>query len=192
MPTTYAAKIASLAEADFDQFHGFNETTTRMSNRIRKYWTEVGLHFPGVGTPWSAVFVSFFVKSSGATASEFHFAAAHARFVFVAIRNAQNNVGVFRGRRLNQYAPKIGDIIQNNRGGNTFDFDHAAAHNDYESHSAIVVEEGIDGNGRYVRTIGGNEADSVGDKIVRLSARGLIRQPSTDPHRYMCVIENLK
>ncbi|MER8873380.1 DUF2272 domain-containing protein [Mesorhizobium sp. M0814] len=192
MPTTYAAKLASLAESDFDRFHGFHETTTKMSTRIRKYWTDIDLHFPGVGTPWSAVFVSFFVKSAGATAAEFHFAAAHARFVFAAIQNAQNSVGVFRGRRLNGYAPKIGDIIQNNRSGNMFDFDFAAAHNDYESHSAIVVEEGVDGNGRYIRTIGGNEADTVGDKVVRLAVSGLIKQPPTDPHRYICVIENLK
>ena len=192
MPTAYARKIASLAESEFDQFHGFHETTTKMSNRIRKYWTGIGLSFPGVGTPWSAVFVSFFVKSAGATAAEFHFAAAHSRFVFAAIQNAQNNAGVFRGRRLTAYAPKIGDIIQNNRSGNTFNFDFAAANKNYESHSAIVVEEGVDGNGRYVRTIGGNEADTVGDKIVRVTAGGFIKQPSTDPSRYICIIENLK
>ncbi|RWB20416.1 MAG: DUF2272 domain-containing protein [Mesorhizobium sp.] len=163
-----------------------------MATRIRKYWADIGLPFPGVGTPWSAVFVSTFVKWAGATAAEFQFAASHSQFVFAAIQNAQNGVGVFRGRRLNAYGPKIGDIIQNNRSGNTFDYSYAAAHKNYESHSAIVVEEGADGSGRYVRTIGGNESDTVGDKIVRLTAGGLIKQPSTDPHRYICVIEDLK
>ena len=192
MPTTYAKKLATLAEAEFDQFHGFHETTTRMSNRIRKYWTDIGLSFPGVGTPWSAVFVSAMVKWAGATAAEFQFAASHSQFVFAAIQNGQNGVGVFRGRRLNDYAPKIGDIIQNNRNGNTFDFGFAAAHRNYESHSAVVVEEGFDGSGRYVRTVGGNESDRVGARVVRLTAAGLIKQPATDPSRYICVIEDLK
>lgn len=192
MPTTYAKRLASLAENEYDQFHGFHETNSRLAARIKKYWNDIDLSFPGVGVPWSAVFVSFFVKTAGATSSEFKFAAAHAKFVFRAIKNANNNTGVFRGRRLSEYAPKIGDIIQNNRNGNTFDFNFAANNDSYESHTAIVVEEGTDGNGRYVRTIGGNESDTVGDRIVRLKANGLIKQPSTDPKRYICVIENLK
>lgn len=192
MRTTYATKLASLAEAEFDQLHGSHETTSRMASRIRKYWTDIGMQFPGVGTPWSAVFVSYFVKCAGATAAEFRFADSHSEFVFKAIRNARNEEGVFRGRRISEYAPKIGDIIQNNRGGNSFDFDHAAAHQQYASHSAIVIEEGSDGNGRYVRTIGGNEADTVGDRVVRVRSNGLIRQPAADPTRFVCIIENLK
>ena len=192
MPSTYAKKLAAFAENEFDVYHGFHETTTKMSTRIKKYWMDIGLPFPGVGTPWSAVFVSFCVKSAGATASEFKFAASHSVFVYTAIKNANANTGVFRGRALTSYAPKMGDIIQNNRSGNTFDFAYATAHANYESHSAIVVEEGVDGTGRYVRTIGGNESDTVGDKVVRLTAAGLIKQPATDPTRYICIIENLK
>ena len=59
-----------------------------------------------------------------------------------------------------------------------------------ESHSAIVVEEGQDNNGRYVLTVGGNEGDSVGLKRVALSAEGLIRQRDENP--YISVIQNLK
>ena len=192
MATTFTTRLASLTENEFDQFHGFVETTSRMAGRIKKYWTDIGLHFPGVSTPWSAVFVSFFVKSAGATNAEFKFAAAHSEFVFEAIKNAKNGIGVFRGRPISEYAPKIGDIIQNNRNGNSFDFNHAASHHSYESHTAIVVEHRQDGNGKYVRTIGGNESDTVGDKVIRLKPNGLIRQPSADPARFICVIENLK
>ena len=148
MPSAYALKLAKIAEAEFDNFHGYHETTSKMAARIKTYWTSLGLGFPGVGTAWSAVFTSFFVQSAGAVASEFKFSPAHAQFVFVAIQNAIAGVGVFRGRDVASYAPKIGDIIHNNRNGNTFNFPFAAANKSYESHTAIVVEEGSDGSGR--------------------------------------------
>ena len=130
-----------------------------MQTRIKGYWTGIGLNFPGVATPWSAVFVSTHVKKAGATAAEFKFAAAHAKFVYAAAKNAANQTGVFRAFAVTDYAPKVGDIIQNNRNGHAYDFNYAKSHSAYESHSAIVVEEGSDGAGRYVRTIGGNEGD---------------------------------
>jgi hypothetical protein len=192
MPTQFANKLAKLAEDEFDSFSGFHETTPKMSKRIRAYWVGLGLTFPGVGTAWSAVFVSFFVKSAGAASTEFLFSPRHAQFVHAAIQNENSGIGLFRGKRITQYGPKIGDIIQNNRNGNTFDYAHAAAHSSYESHSAIVVEEGVDGSGRYVRTIGGNESDTVGQRVVRLTNNGLIVQPKSDPSRFICVIQNLK
>lgn len=190
--TVHAKKLAAITEAEFDNFGGFHETTPQMAGRIKKYWTGLGLDFPGVGTAWSAVFVSFHVMKAGASAAEFKFSPRHGVFVRKAIANSAQGVGLFRGRRLQDYSPKLGDIIQNNRNGNKFDFQFAAQNDAYESHSAIVVEEGIDGNGRYVRTVGGNESDTVGEKVVRLNSQGLIRQPAADPTRFICVIENLK
>jgi hypothetical protein len=192
MPTPFCLKLAKLAEAEFDNYNGFHETSPKMAARIKKYWTSVSDPFPGVGTAWSAVFVSFFVKEVKATSAEFTFSPRHAVFVHDAIQNAQAKKGVFRAFPISGYAPKIGDIIQNNRNGNKFDYAYAAASSKYESHTAIVVEEGIDGSGRYVRTIGGNESDTVGQRIVRLSKAGFILQPKADPSRFICVIQTLK
>lgn len=192
MATTYAKKLAALAEAEFNNFNGLDETNSAMAARIKKYWTGLGMPFPGVATAWSAVFVSFFVKSAGATSSEFHFSARHSEFVFHAIKNQVAGTGVFRAHPISGYAPKIGDIIQNNRNGNTYDYAFAKANSGYKSHSAIVVEEGVDGSGRYVRTVGGNESDTVDDKIIRLNASGLIKPPSASPKRFICVIQTLK
>lgn len=192
MATAFATKLADMVEAEYDQFHGYHETTSKMASRIRTYWTGIGLNFPGVSTAWSAVFVSFMVKSAGATAQEFAFSSAHSEFVFEAIANQTNGSGVFRAHPINAYAPKIGDIIQNNRLGNKFDYAHARANKSYFSHTAIVVEEGSDGSGRYVRTVGGNEGDTVGDRTVRLKPNGTIQQPKSTPSYYICVIQNLK
>jgi hypothetical protein len=192
MASIFATRLAALAETEFNTYNGIHETQPRMAARIKKYWTDIGLSFPGVGVAWSAVFVSFLVKSAGATAAEFDFSARHSEFVFAAIRNFTNGTGVFRGQEVKNYAPKIGDIIQNNRSGNTYDYAFAKAHPGYKSHSAIVVEEGMDGFGRYVRTVGGNESNTVDDKIVRLKSNGLINQPSADPTRFISIIQTLK
>lgn len=192
MATTFAKKLARKAEDEFNNYHIYDETAPIMAARIKTYWTDIGLSFPGVGVPWSAVFVSSRVKAAGATKTEFKFAAAHSVFVYQAAKNAAANVGVFRAFAPTSYAPKIGDIIQNNRSGNTFTFSYAKSHENYVSHSAIVVEEGVDGSGRYVRTIGGNESDKVGERIVRVTSSGLIKQPASALNYYISVIQNLK
>jgi len=192
MASDFAKRLAKLAEREYDNYSRLHETTATMQRRIKWYWSSIGMRFPGVSTPWSAVFVSANVKKTGATASEFKFAAAHAKFVHATIRNAISGTGVFRAFPVSEYAPKVGDIIQNNRNGNAFDYRYAKSHDSYASHSAIVVEEGSDGSGRYVRTVGGNEGDRVGDRVVRLTNTGLIGQPSSAPRYYICVVQNLK
>lgn len=96
---------------------------------------------------------------------------------------------MFRGHDPSGYAPKLGDILQNNRAGNSYTFPYASTHKSYQSHSAIVIEVGTDTKGRYLRTVGGNESDSVGMKEVRLNAQGIVKNPLG---LYISVIENLK
>ncbi|ATE72059.1 hypothetical protein CNO08_12305 [Lysobacter capsici] len=177
MPSTFTKKLATVAQEQHRKFSLFRENQNPLSAQIRLYWTELGLSFPGVGTAWSAVFVSWCMKQAGATKHQFGFSARHGDFIHAAIANAQAGQGVFLGRRVAQYAPKVGDLLHNNRSGNSFDFDFAATHRKYESHSAIVVEVGTDNRGRYLWTIGGNEGDSVGIKEVRLTSTGLVKNP---------------
>ena len=131
MATAFATKLASLAEAEYDNYGGHHETTSRMATRIRKYWGDLGLGFPGVSTPWSAVFVSFFVKSAGATSSEFRFAPRHSEFVFQAIKNGKAETGVFRGLPIVIFSPKIGEIFKKKLKVKHFDLVHASANQDY-------------------------------------------------------------
>lgn len=144
MASKYCTDLAKICEDLHDRFHLINETDEPLRSQIKRFWQDIGLPFPGVATPWSAAFVSSCVKKAGATAAEFKFAAAHSVFVHKAIANAASNSGVFRGVDIATGKPEIGDIIQNNRGGSTFDFNFAAGHPNYQSHSAIVVETGAD------------------------------------------------
>ncbi len=188
MQTSFQKKLATIAQGQYDRYRFLRENQEPLSTQIKAYWRGIGLPFPGVDEAWSAVFVSWCVKNAGATAAQFKFSSAHSRFVHAAIANAQSGNGVFHGRRPLEYAPKTGDILHNNRAGNRFDFDFAKANKQYKSHSAIVIEVGTDSRGRYLRTIGGNEGDSVGMKEVRLTARGLVKNGDG---LYIAVIETL-
>ncbi|MCC7284160.1 MAG: DUF2272 domain-containing protein [Acetobacteraceae bacterium] len=188
MISEFEQKVAAIAKDQFDQFNQLSESDPPLAAQIERYWKELGLPFPGVGTAWSAVFVSWCIRNAGATKKDFKFSPRHAVFVQWAIVNAETNQGRFRGLPITECVPTIGDIIQNNREGNSFGFEHAAAHDDYPSHTAIVVEEGKDPKGRFVITIGGNESDTVGRKRVALSADGLIVQRPNNP--YICVVQS--
>lgn len=187
-PTPFQKKLTTIAGREFERFHLLRENQEPLKTRIEEYWDDLGFTFQSVSVPWSAVFVSWCVKHAGATAQQFKFAAAHARFVNRAIRDAQAGIGVLHGRQLDAYSPKTGDILQNNRSGHRFTFNFAAQNTGYESHSAVVVEVGVDNAGKYLRTIGGNEGDSVGLKEVRLDARGRVKNPDG---LFICAIETL-
>jgi hypothetical protein len=177
MSTEFHNKLISTARDQYDRFHTIRENQEPLSSQIKLYWSAIGFHFPGVATAWSAVFVSYCVKAAGATAGQFKFAEAHSEFVYQAIANAKTGKGDFKAFAPRARAPQPGDIIQNNRSGDHFDFAFAADQPSYESHSAIVVEVGARGTERYAKTIGGNESDSVGMKEVALDGDGLIKNP---------------
>lgn len=187
-PTAFQKKLATVAQQQYDKYHLFRENQKPLSTQIRSYWTGLGFTFPGVGERWSAVFISWCVKQAGATKAQFKFSARHAEFVFEAIKNAKSGSGVFRGYPVTDYSPKLGDILQNNQPGLSFDFAYAAAKSSYSSHSAIVMEVGSDNKGQYLRTIGGNESNSVGLKEVRLDSKGRVKNGEGV---YISVIETL-
>ena len=190
MLSAFEEKVSAVAQEQYDKFHFHSENDKPLADQIKVYWAGLDLKFPGVGTAWSAVFVSWCIKQAGATSSEFRFSARHSDFVFWAISNADARRGLFQALPITECAPSVGDIIHNNREGKSFDYGFAAANRKYESHSAIVVDTGRDGTGRFATTIGGNESDSVRRKRVILNEDGFIAQRKANP--YICVIQTLK
>lgn len=190
-PSAFAMKLAGVAQEQHDKFHLMHEADPPLCKQIKKYASDLQLGPTDCVTePWSALFVSWCVKTAGATAAEFKFSKAHSVFVHQAIQNADNGTGVFRGFDITAQAPAVGDIIQNNRKGNKFDFAFARAKEHYDSHSAIVVEVGHDSEGGFALTVGGNEGNSVRQTVVRLTPQGFIRQRTNSP--FICVVKNLK
>lgn len=187
---SYSDRVVARAREQHNLYHNFSETEEPLRSQIRNYWEDIDFTFPGVSTAWSAVFVSWCMKEGSATDNGFRASTAHSRFVFKAIHDKRSGSGLFHGYRITDYAPRPGDIIHNNRSGQSLTYDFAAEHEAYESHSAIVVEAGTDHNGRYAITIGGNESNSVSTKRVQLTDDGFVKQRSSNP--YIAVIRTLK
>jgi GH25 family lysozyme M1 (1,4-beta-N-acetylmuramidase) len=186
----YSSRVVTRAREQHSRYHQFSEDEEPLRSQIRNYWDDIGFAFPGVSTAWSAVFVSWCMREGSSVDNGFKASTAHSRFVFKAIKDRRDGTGLFHGYRINEYAPQPGDIIHNNRGGQSLTYDFAAAHEAYESHSAIVVETGSDSSGKYALTIGGNESNSVGLKRVALDGSGMVQQRASNP--YISVIRTLK
>jgi|SRR5215210_6047166 len=191
MSSAFAKRLATVAQQQHTKFQFTNEADPALCKQIKKWTEDIGFAFTScTKVPWSAVFISWCVQQAGATRSEFKFAMAHSVFVNQAIKNALNGEGVFQGFDITAQKPAVGDIIQNNRRGNNFDFAFARTHANYESHSTIVVEIGQDTQGGFAFCIGGNENDSVRRSVVRLNATGFIKQRDGNP--FICVVKDLK
>lgn len=189
--SAFAKKLASTAQAQHTRFQFTNEADPTLCRQIRKWTEDIGFRFTScTRVPWSAVFISWCVKQAGATRAEFKFAMGHSVFVNQAIKNATTGAGVFRGFDITAQPPAVGDIIQNNRSGNAFDFAFAKTHANYESHSAIVIEIGQDTAGGFAFCVGGNENDSVRRTVVRLNSAGFIKQ--RPGNSFISVIKDLK
>jgi hypothetical protein len=191
---TVGRSVVAIAKNEFDRFHGFKEGQEPLRSRIADYYEAAGgsrnLDPTLNVNAWSAAFVSFCVKQSKATSSQFAFSMQHSVFVHAAIANANANRGVFRGHRVTEYAPKLGDLIHHNRDGSSLaDFEFAQTHADYPSHSAIVIDFDTHNGGRRAGTMGGNESNSVGQSFFALDASGFLDQTKI-AQKLICVVEN--
>ncbi|GJD53059.1 hypothetical protein OPKNFCMD_5830 [Methylobacterium crusticola] len=200
MPMTHTARsVVAAAKAEFDRFADIDEGDEPLRSRIADYYEAGGgsrdLDPTLNENAWSAAFVSFCVKQAGATARQFKFNLSHSVFVRAAIANGEANVGVFRGHRVGDHAPALGDLIHHNRSGGTLSFDFARDHTGYPSHSCIVVGFEMRNGVRHAVTIGGNEflaggTGTVGTKAFPLDTNGFLNQAAIGP-KLICVVENL-
>lgn len=189
---------AAAAKAEFARYKGIDEGQEPLRTRIADYY-EAGRGSRNLDptrneNAWSAAFVSYCIKQSGATADQFAFSLRHSVFVHDAIKNTDMRRGVFRGYPISDYAPKLGDIVHHNRGGANLSFEFARANSDYPSHSAIVVDFVMQNGVRHAVTVGGNEAlangtGTVGQKFFPLDANGFLN-PSATTTKFISIIEN--
>ena len=165
------AEIEALLRAAVDEWLRFekgraDEAADPYYKYVREMWAAIGepydgrSHYPnGEEVPWSAAFISWVVRKGGPAYANFKFAASHSVFVNNAIkaRVTGRQDKPFWGYRITEQRPELGDIIQRNRGGNSFSYSYAENHTQYNSHSDIVVEVKPD----IVRVLGGNVSDTV-------------------------------
>jgi hypothetical protein len=148
---------------------------------LQDYWkTGPGLSFTAaqIGSktfqashPWSAAFISWVMRKAGA-GKAFKYAASHSVYISAAKANRiADNANPFKAYRLNEIAPRVGDLICRSRAGSGATYD--AIHPGMTTHCDIVtaVKPGA------LTVIGGNVDNSVKRRIVRTDSLGRVTLP---------------
>lgn len=137
--------------------------------------------------PWSAAFISFIMKASGADTA-FKYSGRHATYIVDAVKNRNTPKYPFRGYPINEQKPEIGDLICAPRGANKgLIYDRIVQTEDFQSHCDIVVAK----TNSNIEVIGGNVGDTVAKTIVALNASGYIdKSPDSAFRNWFVVIKN--
>jgi hypothetical protein len=209
--SAFTDKVAAQCLTEFGRFNNGQgrETKDPFAGFVGEYW-KTGLKTnnidgrttfqDGNGQPfrpaWSAAFISFIMRTSGA-GNAFFYHEGHIHYVVKAIRDAKAGADAkFLGRDPKTQVPKVGDLINAGRGSaNAVTFKTVLAKygskpvdqgNFLPSHSDIVID--VNMAKKKLTTIGGNvEVDTVGKKTWDLKSDGtLVKGPSL-----ICVIECL-
>ncbi|QIE55933.1 DUF2272 domain-containing protein [Pikeienuella piscinae] len=162
--------ILRICREELARFDGGSakETEDPQYLRVGDYWRAVGqpndgrtLDASGKRPAWSAAFISFVLKEAGA-GDRFKYSVGHCHY----FQDCVDRTGpaLYEAVSAADAIPKPGDIVHYGR-SDAEKHDFAAARADYgndsfyPSHSAIVVE--VDRDRGEIKTIGGNESDSV-------------------------------
>jgi len=144
-----------------------------------------------IDTSWSAAFISYVVRQSGAPPNEFRYANAHRVYIYDAFATSAAEVahrateGLYRACPLTATRPRLGDLICQQREPALIaatetdtreriraDLDRAAdVRSVQQTHCEVVAH--IDVQARKVYTIGGNANQSVAARKMNLRGRGL-------------------
>ena len=169
-------RIARVARAEFRRWRpgggaALTETSPAASPILREYYrTGVGVAVTDAqlqnssyqaGHPWSAVFISYVMRTAGAGA-HFTYSPAHQTYIRAARRNRLGGVvgNPFWAYRVSEIAPRIGDLVCNARAGSGATYDNIGGPQTRATHCDVVTEIRP---GR-IRVIGGNVGQTVGEK----------------------------
>lgn len=163
--------------------NGGFEADDGYSQRVGRYWKEgTGQNLDGDDreVPWSATFISWLYKKAGA-GDKFVYNPSHSKYITDSIANRKNGKpnAPFVGYKLNEYSPKVGDMVCYAR-QNGISYDTTGS---YQSHCDIVVST----KGNQIEVIGGNVNQSVTKKILSTDSKGRLID---DNYKWFTVIKN--
>ena len=159
------------------------ESNDGYSQRVGTYWKEgTGQNLDGDDreVPWSATFISWLYKKAGA-GNKFVYNASHSKYITDSIANRKKGEvnAPFVGYKLNEYAPKVGDMVCYSR-QDGINYDTKGS---YKSHCDIVVST----KPNQIEVIGGNVNQSVTKKVLRTNSKGLLIDTK---NKWFAVIKN--
>ena len=176
--SAFALKLVDFCVSEWNSFQqgALKENQDPAVRRIAAYWAHVDQPEWDGNTPeaWSAAFISFAMKEAGDD-GRFKKNAGHCVYINDAIKRRDEPEAPFHGKRIEDYAPQLGDLICRNRGDSNVSFDTAPTTGWYSSHTDIVtaIKPGV------VEMIGGNVSNSVSVSRLKLLPDG--RLDPSDP-----------
>ena len=104
----------------------------------------------------------------GGAGNKFVYNQAHSKYIRDSIANRKRGKfnAPFVGYRLNEYAPRVGDLVCYHREDSNSDFYDRTS--DYKSHCDLVVKKEKD----QLEVIGGNVGNAVSKRIVSIDRNG--------------------
>jgi hypothetical protein len=171
-------KIVQLANKEYQRWQRgrIKEGDPRIRKVLEDYWQSGVKWLPDdpawwSNFAWSAAFISWIMRKAGA-GSDFKYSAAHAVYTTEAKKNRlAGNQNPFKAYRVNEAAPRPGDLVCKSRDGSGATYDNIRQ--GMKTHCDIVTEVQP---GR-LTTIGGNVRDSVYRTDVNTDANGRITEP---------------
>jgi hypothetical protein len=177
-PSTLCQTIAAVARAQFRRWRPggaapLTETSAAASPILREYYrTGVGITVTDAqmrsaayqaAHPWSAVFISYVMRTAGAGPS-FAYSPAHQTYVRAARRNRLDGVtsNPFWAYRADEIVPRVGDLVCASRSSSGATYDNIGDKQVRPTHCDVVTEVRP---GR-IRVIGGNVGQTVGEKLL--------------------------
>lgn len=170
----FRRSLLRVAHAELAKWNGLTELSAKVSQYLIDYWKAVGFNFTASqmqsasvqnNYPWSSAFISYLFFKAGAK-DRFPYGASHTVYAQYAKQNRDNPNATLRGFRVNEYAPRVGDLVVYSReAGKGYD---TTGH--FASHGELVIEKG---NG-FIKTVGGNVSNTVKTSIFKTDAKGFL------------------
>lgn len=190
--------IARTAEQEFRRWHpasgNLRETDAAATPILQQYYREgAGTDVPAqdlqsttwqASHPWSAVFVSWVMRTAGAGTS-FRYSPAHQSYIRAARRNRLdgNTASPFWAFRPTEVAPQVGDLVCASRANSGATYDNIGDAQGRPTHCDIVTEI----RPRSLRVIGGNVRQNVDAKTIRTLPDGRLALDG-DQARFFAVV----
>ncbi|MDH2348709.1 DUF2272 domain-containing protein [Bradyrhizobium sp. SSUT77] len=187
-PTLFKTELVRLARPENEALSGRCRGDQELEDRIEYYGRSIGIvNVASFRQHYSAVFISWCMRTAGASEAEFPTELSHSKYAQFAVRNADTAQGLVRARRIEIYAPQLGDILHVNRSDGKVTFDRILA-GSYISESGVVIDIAP---GKAFIVMGNQEpCGNVGTEELDLAASGILVQRGRNP--LVAVIEVLK
>lgn len=153
--------------------------------RVGEYWNKgVNRNLDGCSdVPWSAAFISFLMKKSGA-GNDFPYTSGHSKYIRPFITNRkEGRKSKFKAYTIFEEKPKLGDLVCYSRETGV-DYDTTRS---YKGHCDIVVD--VNRRKGNIEVIGGNVSDGVTKRILSIDKDGYLNDNTND---WFTVIKNYK